>query len=101
MGSSSNVALNRLGLWLKNLCGMVFLVGQNIRVFDVKSFWNNVKTWHLVDLFRFCIEVLFKHIHYLVIFFQKKTPIHMKIISGSFLYNSSKISLHCLQSYKS
>ena len=37
------VGLNRFGLWLKELCGRVVLVGHNVWVFDVKHFLNNVK----------------------------------------------------------
>ena len=51
-----NVGLNRFGLWLKELCGRVVLVGHNVRAFDVKHFWNNVKKWHLEDLFCSCIQ---------------------------------------------
>ena len=32
------------------------MVGHNLRAFDVKHFWNNVKKWHLEDLFCSCIE---------------------------------------------
>ena len=51
-----NVGLNRFGLWLKELSGRVVLVGHNVRAFDVKQFWNNVKKWHLQDLLCSCIE---------------------------------------------
>ena len=51
-----NVGLNRFGLWLKELCIMVVLVGHNVRAFDMKHFWNNVKKWHLENLFCSCTE---------------------------------------------
>ena len=41
---------------MKKLCVRVVLVGHHDRTFDVKDFWNNVKNWHLEDLFCFCIE---------------------------------------------
>ena len=50
------MGLNRFGLWLKELCASVVLVGHNVQAFDVKNFWNNVKKWHLEDLFFSCIE---------------------------------------------
>ena len=31
------------------------MIGENIRVFEMKYFWNNVNTWHWEDLFRFYI----------------------------------------------
>ena len=46
MEGSRNVGINRLGLWLKTFFCKVFLVGENIRVFEMKYFWNNVNTWH-------------------------------------------------------
>ena len=68
-----NVGLNRFGLWLKELCGRVVLVGHNVRAFDVKRFWNNVKN----GIWRICLalalKVLLIHSHYLEIFFQKNS----------------------------
>ena len=51
-----NVILNRFGPWMKKLCGGVVLVRHNFRAFDEKHFLNNVKKWHLEDLFRSCIK---------------------------------------------
>ena len=68
-----NMGLNRFGLWLKELCGRVVLVGHNVRAFDVKRFWNNVKN----GIWRICLalalKVLLIHSHYLEVFFQKNS----------------------------
>ena len=81
MEGSRNVGINRLGLWLKIFFCKVFLVGENIRVFEMKYFWNNVNTWHWEDLFRFYIGgFVDAHPLFRFFFFQKNTPNHMKII---------------------
>ena len=51
-----NATLNRFELSLKKFCGTVVLVGHEAWAFDVKHFWNNVKNWHLEDLFPSCLE---------------------------------------------
>ena len=38
-----NVGLNRFGLWLKEFCGRLVLVGHNVWAFDVNHFWINFK----------------------------------------------------------
>ena len=50
-----NVGLIKFGLWLKELCSRVVLVGHNVQAFNVKHFWNTVKKWRLEDLFCSCI----------------------------------------------
>ena len=74
-----NVGLNRFGLRLKELCGMVVLGDHNVWAFDVKHFFDNVKK---KDIWRICLalvqQVLLIRSHYLEIFFQKKIPIHKK-----------------------
>ena len=59
-----NIGLNKFGLWLKDLCGRIVLVGShNVRPFGVNHF-----------CFALALKVLLIHSHYLEIFCQKNTP---------------------------
>ena len=104
MEGSRNVGINRLGLWLKIFFCKVFLVGENIRVFEMKYFWNNVNTWHWEDLFRFYIGG-FVDAHPLFRFFSRKTlPTTWKLYEEVFcithrkfhctVYNLTKVSIN-------
>ena len=73
-----NMGLNRIVLWLREICGSVVMVGHNVRAFDVKHFWNNVKNSMWMICFALALKVLLIHSDYLEIFFQKNTPIHKK-----------------------
>ena len=50
-----NVGLNRFGLRLKELCGMVVLGDHNVWAFDVKHFFDNVKK---KDIWRICLALV-------------------------------------------